>query len=571
MNKESQKPLPAHSANTWVVHSFRIAIFAGILISIHLETRNRKQSFRDQEIDQALHLHLSMFNGAKTLGPAESNGELHPVLDQDQNILGYLAATSPRADHFIGFSGPTNIIIAFDVNLKVTATEIVWSFDTDEHVSEVRDDNQFWMQFTGQSWQELSGKQDVDVVSGATLTSLAIAESIIHRVGGDVPLLRFPQPITVTDTQSLFPDAKELVPLDAYKRGWEVLSTNQKRLGIILSTSPASDDVVGYQGPTESLIALTTDATVLKVHVRKSFDNQPYVDYLNEDWSWPELFKNLTLDELAQYDLEANGVEGVSGATFTSMAVARGVIQSAQHAKKKPHVREGIRTSKWRLTAADYGTLGMIAFGVLIATTHLRGIGWLRIIYQLALIGYVGFMNGDLLSQAMLVGWVQNGIPWKTATRLVVLVGIAFTLPVITKRNVFCSHLCPHGALQQLARNRLKFQFHPSKNLKKLLSLIPVGLLAWVIVVAMLSLPYSLVDIEPFDAYLFRIAGWSAISIAIVGLIASLFVPMAYCKYGCPTGAMLEYFRRTRQSDRLHPADAVAVALLILAIGLHWA
>jgi hypothetical protein len=315
---------------------------------------------------------------------------------------------------------------------------------------------------------------------------------------------------------------------------------------------------------------MTAGAAVSRIHVRKSFDNQPYVDYLNEDWSWSQLFEGLTLNELAQYDLEANGVEGVSGATFTSMAVARGVIKTAEHAIKDPLLNEETTTSNWKLTSADYGTLGMIFCGVLIATTHLRGIGWLRITFQLVLIGYVGFWNGDLLSQAMLVGWVQNGIPWNTAARLVVLVGIAFTLPVATKRNVYCTHLCPHGALQQLARNRLKFQFHPGKNLKRLLSLIPIGLLAWVIVVAMLALPFSLVDVEPFDAYLFRIAGWSAIAIAILGLIASLFVPMAYCRFGCPTGAMIEYFRRTRQSDRLHPADAAAFALLILTISLYW-
>ncbi len=571
MDGETQNTLLVKIPKTWVIHSLRIVIFACILLLIRLEARTRKQTFSDEGNTPILLQHLEIFDGATTLGPASASSGLHPVLDQNQRVLGYLMATSPEADHLVGFSGPTNVIIAFDSDLKVTATEVAWSRDTREHVSEVNEASQFWMQFVGLSWQELAGMQDIDAVSGATLTSLTIAESIILRVGGDVPSLRFPEPMTVADIQSLYPDAQKLVPSKIYKPGWEVLDENITLLGFILSTSPESDDVVGYQGPTETLIAMTADATVSRIHVRKSFDNQPYVSYLNEDWSWPELFKDLTLDEVAHYDLEANGVEGVSGATFTSMAVARGVIRTAQRVHEKPLLSEGTKTNNWKLTSADYGTLGMIFCGVLIASTHLRGIGWLRVVYQFVLIGYVGFLNGDLLSLAMLVGWVQNGIPWNTAARLVVLVGIAFTLPVATKRNVYCTHLCPHGALQQLARNRLKFQFHPGKNLKRLLLLIPIGLLVWVIVVAMLALPFSLVDIEPFDAYLFRIAGWSAIAIAVLGLIASLFVPMAYCRFGCPTGVLLEYFRRTRQSDRLHSADAAAFALLILTISLYWA
>jgi len=27
----------------------------------------------------------------------------------------------------------------------------------------------------------------------------------------------------------------------------------------------------------------------------------------------------------------------------------------------------------------------------------------------------------------------------------------------------------------------------------------------------------------------------------VAGLVASLFIPMAYCRFGCPTGAVLDY------------------------------
>ena len=39
-----------------------------------------------------------------------------------------------------------------------------------------------------------------------------------------------------------------------------------------------------------------------------------------------------------------------------------------------------------------------------------------------------------------------------------------------------------------------------------------------------------------------------AVTIAIVGIVISLFLPMGYCQYGCPTGAVLGYLRRHGRS-----------------------
>ena len=45
-------------------------------------------------------------------------------------------------------------------------------------------------------------------------------------------------------------------------------------------------------------------------------------------------------------------------------------------------------------------------------------------------------------------------------------------------------------------------------------------------------------------------------------LIASLLAPQAYCKYGCPTGKLLELVRSHGRADRFNRRDAAAVPLL---------
>ncbi|MFK7818625.1 MAG: 4Fe-4S binding protein, partial [Planctomycetaceae bacterium] len=140
----------------------------------------------------------------------------------------------------------------------------------------------------------------------------------------------------------------------------------------------------------------------------------------------------------------------------------------------------------------------------------------------------------------------------------------AFSVPIFSGRNVYCSHLCPHGAVQQLVRNRIPWRIKLSKRWTRLLSLLPGLLLLWVVVIATGGFAFSLVDIEPFDAWLFRVAGIATVTVAIVGLVASLFVPMAYCRFGCPTGALLQFVRRNRLSRDFARRDVFAIGCVVV-------
>lgn len=74
---------------------------------------------------------------------------------------------------------------------------------------------------------------------------------------------------------------------------------------------------------------------------------------------------------------------------------------------------------------------------------------------------------------------------------------------------------------------------------------------------------------EPFHAYLFRVAGWGSLAFAAGTLWVAAFVPMAYCRFGCPTGRLLDYLRRNARSDRVGNADFVALGLLVLAVAIR--
>ena len=548
------------------LHACRVALFAAIILLIH-DRVQRQAEVRSGAATLTVQDVVHFYPQAASLGELAVAGATL-VFGDAGNELGRVLQTSPMADAVIGFSGPTNTLIALDAEEKICGISIYSSQDTRDHIQQVKTDPNFLNSLNGRSSTETVHTKDIDAVSGATLSSLAILQGIHLRLGGTAGSLRFTDPLTIDAIQTLFPEADSIEQDAEIPFVWRVKDVRQAEIGSVLRTSPSADNIIGYQGPTDTLVGFSPQKNVIGIVVGESYDNLPYVDYVRDDNYFKSLFNNLQIHELAELELAAAGVEGVSGATMTSVAVTEGLVAAAQDYRQQAHA--SARTSSFlsMLSWHDLGTAAVIVAGVAIGLTRLRASKSVRVGFQLLLIVYLGLIAGNLISQAMLVGWAQHGVPWRSAAGLAMLSIAAFALPIVTRRNLYCTHLCPHGAAQQLLKRRSAQQLHLPRAVKTLLQLVPALLLAWCIVVGMTALGFSLVDIEPFDAYVFRIAGIATITIAIVGLVASAWVPMAYCRYGCPTGALLEYLRLNARSDRWTIRDWLAVSYLLLALFL---
>jgi polyferredoxin len=184
------------------------------------------------------------------------------------------------------------------------------------------------------------------------------------------------------------------------------------------------------------------------------------------------------------------------------------------------------------------------------------------------LIGYLGFWNGQLLAQSLLSGWASSGVAWRIAPGLALLLGAALIVPWTSRRALYCSQICPHGAAQELLGRLTRTRLRLPRGVDAGLRWLPPLLVALVVAVTILNLPFDLAGIEPFDAYLFRTAGVATIAIAVAGLVASLLVPMAYCKYGCPTGAVLSFIRSHGKADSFGHGDLFAGILVLFAFAL---
>ena len=560
------KPKLMRPLQAKATHVVRICLVISLLLAIPKPTLRPQGESEKAPPIEVIDLPDDLSGQDLALDPQQDANGMWRLIDKNQKTVGLVARTLPIANDVIGYRGPTESLLLFNPELELTSVMLLQSTDTEEHVTAVKDEQTFFQQFESWEWGGPAVNTQIDAVSGATLTSMALAEGVLKRIGGERPSLLFNQPITLQEIQDWFPEAVELDDESGKAR-----NSRGEHIGNVIRTGPLSDDLSGYQGPTEMLLKISPVGIIEAIRIRTSFDNEPYVDYVRTEAGFWAIFEGKTVAELSVFDPQAAGVEGVSGATMTSLIVADTLVAATKEFQEAL-TSARTKTTSWpgpiRWTIADILTVTTL---ILAGTLKYAGVyrrRSFRRIWLTWVVIIIGFWAGNLLSMALIAGWSAEGIAWRLAPGLAAITCVAMLGPPLTKGNPYCNHLCPHGAIQQLIRptpKSLRYKNLPP-TLSRMIRHLP-GLTLCAAYVALVLLPtIDLAIWEPFHAYLFRIASWSSLAFAFASLAISAILPMGYCRFGCPTGRLLDYLKRTATSDRLRFSDAVAVGLLIFAI-----
>ncbi len=401
-----------------LVHSLRVALVAALLLAIPSPaTKSVSDGTIAPSIDQLRNDQLRIDS---TTEATELQIETEPdgngmwrVVDGQNNVVALVARTLPAAKEVVGYRGPTEASIVFDSDLNIVSVGLLDSADTEEHVNAVVNDEGFFAQFEGWPWGGPPEDAAVDGVSGATLTSLALAEGVLARIGGARPSLVFGEPLSTEEIRDWYADA-----FAVDDDGGDVRNAKGDSIGRVLRSGPHSDAIIGYQGPTELLMKLSPSNQVESIRIRRSFDNEPYVDYVRVEAGFWKKFEGKSLSELGDFDPQEAGIEGVSGATMTSLAVADTIVAAAKAADNELTAKPESPTRWWesmRWTRADAATIMML----LAAATFSR-LGWFRVhalrrFWLLAVTLVIGLWAGNLISMALVAGWSAEGVAWRLA------------------------------------------------------------------------------------------------------------------------------------------------------------
>jgi Na+-translocating ferredoxin:NAD+ oxidoreductase RnfG subunit len=124
--------------------------------------------------------------------------------------------------------------------------------------------------------------------------------------------------LPVENVKPYFADAAKTKAIDT--AFYEVKDAKGVKLGTVLYSSPYSDNIKGFNGPTPLLIALDAEGRIKNVVL---LDNQETPNFAQRvvDGGLYEAWNSLTVDEAL-----AKEVDAVSGATYTSKGVKNSLV-----------------------------------------------------------------------------------------------------------------------------------------------------------------------------------------------------------------------------------------------------
>ncbi len=551
--------MPSPRVSAWLVKGWRLAALFLAALLLQRTAPLTESALTRLGLDDA----KAFFPDAKRLKSGPNQTLL--VQDEHGNRLGRLVTTAPDADSILGYAGPSNVLVALDIHEKIVGTRILSSEDTPEHVDALRKQPAFEKSF--KEWRPTTQPTPkLDAYAGSTLTAYAIAESIQKRLSGNYVSLRFATPLSLKEVQSVgFPDATSFEP-NVPRLGWNLVrGPNRAHLGYVVRSSPSADEVIGYAGPSETLIAVESDGLRLRqVLLRTTYDTEEYVSRIKDQEPDPQgrtFFKDLTkwnTREWAEFDFRKGELDTVAGATLTSYAIAKGL-----QTRFGDDAHGGRREKQDAWQKLRTGALWCFLVGALLMTfTSWHGRPIVRTIWQILLVGGLGLWLGQLLSLSLFAGWARHGIPWAQAPALLFLGAVALLVPWGARRQLYCHHVCPHGAAQELLGGFKRLHVAVPARWHAWLGKLPAIALAGAFLAALLWPRWNIGQVEPFDAWILGIGVAIPLTLAVVGLLASVAVPQAYCKYGCPTGALFKFVRSANQAETWGRRDTWAAGVL---------
>ncbi len=113
-----------------------------------------------------------------------------------------------------------------------------------------------------------------------------------------------------------FPEVKSVKKTDKWTK---VYDTNKKLLGYAVYSKPASDGIKGYNGETPVLIALSPKEIIVGVYLLQNTETPKFAQRVEEAGFYKN-WNGMTVKKALKKEVDA-----VSGATFTSNAVAKSV------------------------------------------------------------------------------------------------------------------------------------------------------------------------------------------------------------------------------------------------------
>ncbi|MEH6589036.1 MAG: 4Fe-4S binding protein [Halioglobus sp.] len=394
--------------------------------------------------------------------------------------------------------------------------------------------------------------------------------------------------LTLQQIQMIFPDARDIAVLDGKAPAYLVRGA-RATLGYAFSTKDVSP-ISAYSGkPIDTLVGVDPNGKIVGINILHHEEPILVIGISDADLqTFISQFEGKTIADrvrVGAFGREGyTGIDGITGATITTMVLTSSVNKSLQLVSSAYGMVPQLGSSaslpdelpEWQLMwHAKWLELSLVSIALLLLMVILFVQDWLvehtvlfhrlRVGYLLFTVFFIGFYCSAQLSVINLLAFfhsLSSGFSWDTLLiEPVIFLLWAFVAVSILLwgRGVYCGWLCPFGAAQDLiskAATRLGFEgYRLPQMLHERLWSIKYFILILLVGLSLDSMVSAakLAEVEPFKTtFVLRFMREPQFVVYAVLLLAlSAFNSKFYCKYMCPLGAGLSFITRFKIFDWL--------------------
>ena len=301
----------------------------------------------------------------------------------------------------------------------------------------------------------------------------------------------------------------------------------------VVNTRVLAKDVQGYGGPVPLKIHIDKDGRLTAIEAEPNAESPSFFDRAKELFS---RWQGKTIDEAMAEDVDA-----VSGATFSSKAIIRNVQRGLAYAKQRSQWGEDGSVGALETSAPPIVALIAVLLGAVVPLfTSNRRLHLVQLVVNVVVLGlWTGTFVSYTLFLRLFAGGVSLSAIGTLAAPLLMLI-VALLYPLAGRSGHYCAHVCPFGSAQELAGklSRRKLRITP----RVLRVLTALRNLLWGVLMALLltGTCSAWIDYELFTAFIYSSASVWVIVLAMLFLVLSVWVPRPYCRFVCPTGALMK-------------------------------
>lgn len=316
------------------------------------------------------------------------------------------------------------------------------------------------------------------------------------------------------------------------------LSSNIK--GYILYTEELKTTKQGFGGKLPLTILVDATGQIKEVIIGPNRETPSYLELIKKELL--QKFKNYTPHN-SNYKIDA-----ITGATFTSTAVIEGVLSSLSlfsskvlYKSSEPHLYS------YSLLKLDITTvLSIVIFFIFVAiSVNSKIIYRFRYIYLSLVIIVIGFILKRFLSIGDILRLISIQLPASSFLPLWLIFTLGIIIITIIWGRIYCWHICPYGAIQELIIFWKKRPLTLPKKITTKLGNIKFILLGASSFFVGYNYNFSFISFEPFSL-MFRPVEWlkgikeePIAFIIIVGtIVLGIFIYRVWCSFFCPLGAL---------------------------------